>query len=48
VPAADRSIEALSSGLRAFWARACFAGSVCDSERVFTSAIATIRTSASS
>ncbi len=45
-PAAERRIEVSISPLRAFWARACFFGSACDSARALASAISTIRTSA--
>ena len=45
-PAAERFIEVSISGLRAFWARACFFGSACDSARVLASAMSAMRTSA--
>ena len=45
LPSAERCIAASSSGLRAFWARACLAGSARVSARVLASAMIAMRTS---
>jgi hypothetical protein len=41
-PSAERFIEVSISSLRAFWARACFFGSIFESSRALTSAITPI------